>query len=50
MTAKELERQIEDMRIQFAKENWNGDVADNMSRRDWLNVYLLLFTKEKVDK
>ena len=50
MTAKELERKIEDMRIQFAKENWSGDPADNMSREDWLSIYILLLTKERVDK
>jgi len=50
MTAKELERQIEDMRIQFAKEHWDGN-ADNISRKDWLNIYILLLIKEKkVDK
>lgn len=50
MTARELEKQIEDMRIQFAKEHWNGNVADNISEEDWLGIYLLLLIKEKVEK
>lgn len=49
MTARELERKIEDMRIQFAKENWIGNI-DYMDRRDWLSIYSLMLTKEYYDK
>ena len=46
MTAKELEKKIKDMRIQFAKENWSGN-TDNISKEDWLSIYILLLTKER---
>lgn len=49
MTAKELEKRIEDMRIEYAKENYwcdNIDTMDAMSREDWLSIYTLLLTKE----
>jgi hypothetical protein len=53
MTAIELERKIEDMRIQFAKENakenWNGN-TDDISREDWLSIYSLMRTKEYYDE
>ena len=49
MTAIELERKIEDMRIQFAKENWNGNI-DYIDRRGWLSIYSLMITKEYCDK
>lgn len=49
MTAIELERKIEDMRIQFAKENWDGN-TDDMSREDWLSIYALMRTKEYYNK
>lgn len=48
MTTKELEKRIEDMRIQYAKENYRLDNEDIMSRKDWLSIYILLLTKENV--
>lgn len=49
MTAKELERKMEDMMIQFAKENWHGN-TDNMDRNDWISIYSLMLAKEYSDK
>lgn len=46
MTTKELEKRIEDMRIQYAKENYQCDNMDTISREDWLGIYSLLCIKE----
>lgn len=47
MTAREIEKMTEDIRIQFAKEKYNGSDIDNMSREDWLSLYVLLLIKER---
>ena len=47
MTTKELEKRIEDMRIQYAKENFLCDNVDAISREDWLGIYFLLQLKEQ---
>lgn len=46
MTAKELEKRLEDMRIQYAKENFQCDNMDAISREDWINIYILLLIRE----
>lgn len=48
MTTKDLEKRIEDMRIQYAKEHYRLDNKEVMSRKDWLSIYILLLTKENV--
>jgi len=47
MTAIELEKKIEEMRIQYVKDHWDGDTS-NLNRQDLLCIYNLMLTKEEM--
>jgi hypothetical protein len=49
MTAIELEKTIEEMRIQHVKAYFNDD-ASNLSREDLLSLYTLMLMKEEIEE
>jgi hypothetical protein len=49
MTAIELEKKIEEMRLQYVKTHWDGDI-NNFNKQDLLCIYNLMLTKEEMSE